>query len=78
MNLDHIKNKVKVFKKDDRVLIYVQPRSINKSTTGIGRTLFDIQHRLRVRQALFGYMFTSYHLEMDFTLALNSGWVEIK
>ena len=69
MNFDHIKNRAKIFKKDDTIIVYVHSRM-----TG---TLYDIQHRLRVRSALFGYMFTSYHQDMDFTLALSKGWVEI-
>jgi hypothetical protein len=70
MNFDHIKNKAKAFRKDDRIIIYVNSRID-------GRSLFDIQHRLRVRQLVFGYIFTSYHPDMDFTLALSLGWVEI-
>ena len=77
MSFDHIKNKAKVFKKVNQVLIYVNSRTTGKSSKSVGRTLFDIQHRLRIRSAVFGYIFTSYHPDMDFTLSLSSGWVEI-
>ena len=37
------------------------------------KTLFELQHKMRVKQILFGEVFTYYNEEMDFTFALNNG-----
>lgn len=37
------------------------------------KSLFDYQHKARIKQIIFGEVFTYYHKEMDFTHALNSG-----
>lgn len=36
-----------------------------------GKTNFELQHRTRVKQILFGGIFTYYHEEMDFTNAIK-------
>lgn len=38
------------------------------------KSLFEYQHKARIKQILFGEVFTYYHPEMDFTNALNAGF----
>ncbi len=38
------------------------------------KSLFQLQHKMRVKQILFGGAFTYYHTEMDFTNAVNAGF----
>ena len=40
------------------------------------RTLYDIQHRLRVKSIIYGCIFHTYHPDMDFTNAVNAGWIK--
>ena len=68
-HLKYIKNRVIAFEKGGRTVIYVKIR-VNKS-------MFDWQRRLRIRTAVFGHYFTTYHAEMDFTHSLNCGWKEV-
>lgn len=67
-NIKHIKNIARAFKKENRIVVYLISRT--------SPSMYDWQHRLRVRSILFGHSFTTYHPEMDFTLALESGWNE--
>lgn len=70
ISINSIKNKVRTFQKEDAIIVYVQDR--HKS----GR-LYEWQHRLRMRTILRGCLFHTYHQDMDFSLALSSGWTEI-
>lgn len=66
-----IKNKARVFGKEGKVIVYV-------SWSEKKRSLFDIQHQLRIRSIIYGCMFTTYNNEMNFTLGISKGWKEIK
>ena len=65
-HLRHIKNRVIAFEKGGRTIVYVKGR--------YSGSMFDWQRRLRIRTAIYGHSFSTYHSEMDFTLALASGW----
>lgn len=69
-NIKHIRNIAKTFQKDNRIVVYLLSRT--------SRSMYDWQHRLRVRSSLFGHSFMTYHPEMDFTVALSLGWKETK
>jgi len=91
MNLDSIKNKEWALEKDGKISVFITVRTrkavYTKETDRKGITKkvkrfadknnYDIHHNLNVRGAIYGYRFSSYNPNMDFTLALESGWTKI-
>lgn len=39
----------------------------------VDKNLFDIQHVMRRKSIIYGYIFSTYNKEMDFTYALSKG-----
>jgi len=91
MDLTSIKNKVRAFQKDGQISVYINVRAkkvtytreidkngeMKKIKRISVKNNYEIHHELNVRGALYGCRFSSYNPQMDFTLALNSGWVEM-
>jgi hypothetical protein len=73
-----MKNAVVSYVKENRRIIYLEPKVYTKKKNEDEkvreRILFDVQHRLRIKSAIYGYMFQTYHPDMDFTIAKDAGW----
>lgn len=82
-----MKNEVVSYEKNGIKVVYLNPipmsskyfsneyRTFRKSREmGTDRTLFDIQHRLRVKVVIYGCIFQTYDPGMDFTNMINAGW----
>ena len=77
--ISNIKNKAKVFQHTDgRIIVYIQCRDFmlfeGRKTE---KNNYHHHHNLRFRSMIYGTLIVSYNPDMDFTLAMNSGWVEI-
>lgn len=82
-------NKVITLTKEEKKIIYLQAipmcskefnagyRNLRKKRAkSSDRSLYEIQHRLRIKFAIFGCIFHTYHPDMNFTNAENAGWVK--
>ena len=80
-------NKVITLTKEEKTIIYLQAipmsgkefsasyRNLRKKRCqSQDRSLYEIQHRLRVKSIIYGFVFHTYHPDMDFTNAENAGW----
>lgn len=43
------------------------------SSSDNNKNNFQLQHKLRIKQIIYGHIFTYYHPQMDFTFCLNNG-----
>lgn len=70
-------------KKDDKVVIYIKPNwskliidhtDEGKKLSTSKKTLFDMHHKARVKEVIYGYIFTYHCPELNFTYANSLGW----
>lgn len=66
-----MKNVVIRLQKDGKQTIYI---ALKKRT----ELLAPIQHKLRIKCAIYNSVVSSYHPDMDFTNALNAGWTIVE
>lgn len=69
-----------IYEKNDKRIFYLRPRSpLNKPKKKEDELQYRMamNHKCRVKRALFGNMFAIWHPEMDFTVAEAAGWIRI-
>lgn len=69
-----MKGIVYLLRKDEKTVAYIAERE-NDNLSNNNKLLYKIQHRLRFKAAIFGFLAVQiYNKEMNFDNAINAGW----
>jgi len=78
-----MKNQVVAYIKDNQIVVYIKQRNrrlfVKKDRYKEDENQYrhNLNHKCRIKQILYGFIFVTYHPQMNFTYAENNGWKRV-